>query len=83
MTPEQENVCEISGKNPATLATAISDAIFAAIEAGMDIDEAASVTVAVAADYYRGYNGNDAIYGLAEVVTRRATYPLPGEFNDA
>jgi hypothetical protein len=83
MTPDKENVCEISGKNPAKLATAISDAIFAAIESGMDIDEAASVTVAVAADYYRGVNGNVSLIGLAEVVTRRAAHPMPGEFNDA
>lgn len=41
----------ITGRNPSVLANAISDAIAAALASGMEMDEAVSVSVAVAADH--------------------------------
>lgn len=41
----------ITGLNPSVLANAISDAIAAALASGMEMDEAVSVSVAVAADH--------------------------------
>ena len=67
----------MSGRLPADLSNAISDAIHAAIERGMDVDEAACVVVSVAADYARMEYGNDYLGALAEVIKHRASMPLP------
>lgn len=75
----------ISGKAQAVLANKISDAMFAATNAGMELDEAVCVVLAVAADYGRYVYGESHLERLAEVVRRRKDYPLPkivGESND-
>lgn len=67
----------MSGPLPAILSNAVSDAIFEALENGMEVDEAACVVVSVAADYAREGYGNDYLSELAEVVRHRATMPIP------
>lgn len=67
----------LTGKLPGTLANAVSDAIFAATQRGMDLDEACCIVVAVAADYARGHYSNAYLPQLAEIVTDRANRPLP------
>lgn len=66
-----------SGRLPAVLANAVSDAIMAAVHNGMGVDEAACVVVAVAADYGRGNYNNEYLASLANVVTERANHALP------
>lgn len=70
------------GKNFQVLATSISEAIHTALKRGMEMDEAASCVVAVAADYARGEYGDDYLSGLAEVVTRRRERPMPERDDD-
>lgn len=70
---------EVSGPHLNALAEAISSAIFNAINAGMDVGEVSSVTVAVAADYYRGAYGDAELPGLASVVAQRGKHPLPAD----
>lgn len=66
-----------SGPLPASLSNAVSDAIFAAINAGMEVDEACSIVVAVVADYWKQAYQMDAaaVAGLSEVMLRRASKP--------
>lgn len=63
-----------SGPLPAALANAVSNAIFVAIKAGMEVDEACSVTVGVVADYWKQAYQLDAeaVAGLSEVMIRSA-----------
>lgn len=56
----------LSGPLPAKLGNAVSDAIHAGLRAGMEVDEAACIAIAVACDYARGEYG-DAY--LEEIVT--------------
>lgn len=63
------------GKLPAALANQVSDAIRAAIERGMEVDEAACVVVAVAADYARDGYGIAYLSDLAAVVKSRNERP--------
>jgi len=67
----------LSGRLPAALSNAVSDAIHAALESGMEIDEAACVVVSVASDYARLQYGNDYLGALANVVLHRASMPMP------
>ena len=67
----------LTGPLPAQLASAISDAIHAALEMGMEHDEAACVVVAVAADYGRMAYGDAYLKGLANVVLNAAGKPAP------
>jgi hypothetical protein len=76
MSTETTNITG-GGKNFQILATAISDAIHAALKRGMEMDEAVSCVVAVAADYARGEYGNDYLPKLATVITRRDEMPMP------
>lgn len=71
----------MEGPLPNELANGVSDAIYAVLKKGMDLDEACSVVVGVAADYTRGTYGDHRLDGLAEVVRRRREFPLP-EFED-
>lgn len=63
-----------SGPLPAALGNAVSDAIFAAIQKGMDVDEACSVTVGVVADYWKQAYALDeaSIAGLSAILRGRA-----------
>lgn len=65
------------GPNFANLANTISDAIFAALERGMEPDEAVSCVVAVAADYGREAYGDNYLKGLAGIVLMQAGKALP------
>lgn len=65
----------------AALANAVSDVIARAIELGLEVDQAACVTVAVAADYARGEYGPDYLTKLSKVVVARAADPLPEDAN--
>lgn len=65
------------GKNFQMLGNAVSDAIHAALKKGMEIDEACSCVVAVAADYARGEYGDDYLPRLAQIITRRNEMPMP------
>lgn len=47
----------INGEVSATLANAVSDAIHAATEAGMDVDAAATIAASVAVDYAKNAYG--------------------------
>lgn len=67
----------ITGHLPNTLANAVSDAIHAALEGGMETDEAVCVVAGVAADYGRGEYGAGYLKNLAGVVLERAKAPLP------
>lgn len=64
----------LRGKLPTELANDVSDRIFAATVKGMSPGEAACVTVAVAADYYRNEHGT--MDGLADVVGERGWLPI-------
>jgi hypothetical protein len=68
-----------SGPQYAALGNEISDAIFRAISAGMGIDDAVCIVAAVAADYARGEYGDEYLKSLAQVVTKQAGQPMPGE----
>jgi hypothetical protein len=59
------------------LANAVSDAINAALRAGLGTDEAACIVVQVAADYARAEYGNRYLDGLAAVVVGAASMPMP------
>ena len=76
-TPQMGDVAMTAGRLPNELANAISDAINSAIERGMEPDEAACISVAVAADYARGYYGDAYLPHLAKAVTARAGMPAP------
>lgn len=64
----------ISGKLPRDLGQSVSDAIYKACTSGMSVDEAASVVVAVAADYWRDAYGAQTVGRLAEVIKDRASH---------
>jgi hypothetical protein len=66
----------------AALGQAIADAIHQALEAGLEVDQAACITVAVAADYARATYGPDYLNALAKVVIRQAAEPLPFEWEE-
>jgi hypothetical protein len=59
------------------LGNAVSEAIHAALSRGMEVEEACSVVVAVAADYGRGTYGPTYLAELAHIVTERANHKLP------
>lgn len=59
------------------LGNAVSDAIHAACSRGMEVEEACSVVVAVAADYGRASYGPSYLKELAHIVTERAGHRLP------
>lgn len=67
----------LTGKLPAILANAVSDAIHAALESGMEVDEAVCVVAGVAADYGRASYGNDYLDQIAAVVKMQGEQPLP------
>jgi hypothetical protein len=67
----------LTGRLPAELANAVSDAISSALKRGMEIDEAACVVAAVAADYARREYGDVYLEALAEIVKMRAGTPMP------
>jgi hypothetical protein len=63
-----------SGPLPTRLGNAVSDAIHAALKAGMEVDAAASIAVAVAADYWAGTYGEGSVSKLGEVITTRSRF---------
>ncbi|ASY56447.1 hypothetical protein [Sinorhizobium sp. CCBAU 05631] len=65
------------GPNFTRLAQAVSEAVAEAQRRGMEIDECASILVAVAADYGRASYGDQYLTGLAEIVLQRSEMPLP------
>jgi len=67
----------VSGPRFAALANEVSDVICAAVENGIEIDEAVSVIAAVIADYGRTSYGDKYLPRLAEVITSQAGKPLP------
>lgn len=67
----------IQGQLPASLANEVSNAIHRALERGMEVDEAASVVVAVAADYGRGKYGDAFLVSLVNVVLYQCGRPHP------
>lgn len=67
----------LTGALPALFANAVSDAIRAALERGMETDEACCIAAGVAADYARGAYGSDYLHDLAAVVIARAGEPEP------
>jgi hypothetical protein len=72
----------MSGKAALTdLGNAISDAIHDAMVGGLEADEAASVVVQIAADYWRAIYGPETLPGLASLVVDRAKQPLPADIS--
>lgn len=69
------NEARISGALPTMLANAVSGAITAALERGMEMDEACCVAVAVIADYARFAYGAGYLDELAFVLRERANAP--------
>lgn len=67
----------LTGSLPAELANAVSDAIFAAQQRGMELDEAVCVVLGVAADYGRAEYSDRYLPALCSVVLSRAGQPLP------
>ena len=67
----------LTGRLPMELANAVSGAISNALKMGMEIDEAACVVAAVAADYARREYGDVYLEELAEIVKTRASVPMP------
>lgn len=67
----------ISGALPAKLSNDVSDAIHAALERGMETDEACCVALAVVADYARMEYGPAYLHELAGVILRRNEAPFP------
>jgi len=68
---------KMSGALPAKLCNDISNAIHAAIEKGMEMDEACCAAIAVIADYARGEYGPDYLADLSDVLIARALAPMP------
>ena len=66
-----------TGKLPARLANAVSDAIHAAIASGMEPDEATCIAAAVVADYGRSYYGDECLPHLSAAIAERAKKPNP------
>lgn len=71
------NTGTLTGKLPADLANATSDAFFEVCERGMEVDEAACVAIAVIADYARAKYGDAYLSELCGIVLSRAGLPLP------
>jgi hypothetical protein len=67
----------MKGPLPAKLGNGISDAIHAALEKGMQTDEACCVAIAVIADYARMEYGTAYLQDLADVLIKRAFAPMP------
>mgnify|MGYP005828114093 CR=1 FL=1 len=66
------------GRNFATLGNAVAEAIQAALNSGMEVNEATCVVAQVAADYARRHYGNAFLPGLCHVSINRGNDPLPG-----
>lgn len=73
----QSEVVVVTGKLPADLANAISDAIHDSLGKGMPIDEAVGVVIGVAADYGRAEYGDGYLSDLADLIMLRVGRPLP------
>lgn len=71
------NTVRLTGELPTTLANAISDAIHAALDRGMEVDEAVCVSLAVCADYGRGHYGDEYLDDMADIITSKRGDPLP------
>jgi hypothetical protein len=67
----------LSGRHSSDLANTISDAIFAARQRGMEMDQIVCIAAAVIADYGRGAYGDGYLPCLAQIVVGRAGQPLP------
>lgn len=65
----------LTGRLPTDLANAISDAIHAAIDAGMNTDEAVCVVLGVAADYGRDSYGDAYLQSMCGVLMAHAGRP--------
>lgn len=72
---------KISGALPAKLCNEISGAIHAALEKGMEMDEACCLAIAVIADYVRGEYGPGYLADLSDVLVARALAPMPEEIS--
>ena len=75
---------KIIGQGPSftVLANQVSNAIFAATQRGMEVDEACCCAIAVIADYAREAYGNEYLPSLSEVLVERANHALPEDGND-
>lgn len=68
----------------AWLANAVAQLIEQAVETrGLEVDEAVSVTVQVAADYARGTYGVAYLPELGRLVVARGEMPMPAEEHSA
>jgi hypothetical protein len=67
----------LSGRHSTDLANAISDAIFAARQRGVEMDQIVCIAAAVVADYGRGAYGDSYLPCLAHIVLGRAGQTLP------
>lgn len=61
------------------LANALSDAIAAALRAGMDPAEAIGIAAAVTADYGRGCYGDEYLFDIVRIVMDRVRFPMPSD----
>jgi hypothetical protein len=66
----------LSGRHSSDLANVISDAVFAARQRGMEMDQIVCIAAAVIADYGRGAYGDSYLPCLAQIVMGRAGQPL-------
>ncbi len=66
-----------TGPLPRELGNAVSDAIHAAMERGMETDEACCVAIAVACDYARGEYGDGYLEQLVKLIRVQRGKPLP------
>jgi len=67
----------VQGELPTILANAVSDAIHAALENGMPVDEAVGVAMGVAVTYGRGEYGDRYLDGLSRLVLAHRGRPYP------
>lgn len=67
----------LTGRSPAQLANAVSDAIAAAQTRGMEVDECLCVVATVIADYARIVYGDDYLDRLAGIMAAQKSRPKP------
>ena len=70
----QAELATLTGKLPAELGNAVSDAIYAALSKGMEPDEACCVAITVVCDYARTAYGPNYLDGLAQMVLRQKAH---------
>lgn len=71
----------VSGPLFTEFGNAISDVIHEFLKRGLNYDEVASITVQVAADYFRSEYPDRSMEPLARILVDRGVHPLPKDIS--